>query len=407
MASRPDQQDALRRLRALVMQNETLQAALRQAEGERFVALATSGAAAEAIPLAPDTVRAAMAPDTLGLARFSAAPPDGTHWPPDHWLPVHVAEVDGRLFVDWAHFGGAPLTEPFFEQSTRFVLAHPFNRVFRYRMSIEDFVARANVECSLAPSGFIFHMSRCGSTLVSRMLAALPATVVVSEAPPIDAAVQLSRLRPELPAEQRLKALTTMIAAFGRRRGGNERHYVIKLDAWHTLALPLLARAFPAVPWLFLYRHPVEVLVSQLQMPGMQMIPQFVPRSLYGIDTCDGNDDYYARVLAKICEAALDRGGGLFVNYRDLPQAVFTKILPYFRISCSEREHAIMAEVTRFDAKMPQLEFTNDSAEKRRQASERTRALAERHLGEIYRRLEAASGSASAAQSRAGLAAGR
>ena len=402
-----DQQGALRRLRALAMQDEALQGAMRRADDEQFVALCMNAAAAQAIPLATETARAAMAPDPLGLARFGSGAADGTAWPPRQWLPVHAAEIDGRFFVDWAHFGGERLTEPFFEQSMRKALAHPFNRVFRYRMSIEDFVAQANGEQNLAPSGFIFHMSRCGSTLVSQMLAALHGNIVVSEAPPIDAVVQLSRLRPDLPPEQRLKALTAMIAAFGRRRTGNERHYVIKFDAWHALALPLLRRAFPAVPWLFLYRHPVEVLISQLQMPGMQMIQQFVPASLYGIDGFDDAEDYYARVLAKTCEAALDAGGGLLINYRDLPQAAFTRILPHFGMACDESERAVMSEAARFDAKNPQFEFTNDSADKRRQASVRTGALAERHLGEIYRRLEAASGSASAAQSRAGLAAGR
>ena len=39
----------------------------------------------------------------------------------------------------------------------------------------------------MRPSGFIFHMSRCGSTVISQMLAALAEHVVVSEAGPIDA----------------------------------------------------------------------------------------------------------------------------------------------------------------------------------------------------------------------------
>ncbi len=276
----------------------------------------------------------------------------------------------------------------------------------RYRMAIEDFVARAPAGQSLAPSGFIFHMSRCGSTLVSQMLAALPAAIVVSEAPPIDAVVQLSRLRPALPAEQPLKVLTAMIAAFGRRRGGNERHYVIKFDACHALALPLLRRAFPAVPWLFLYRHPVEVLVSQLQMPGMQMIPQFVPSSFYGIDSFDDAEDYYARVLAKICEAALAAGGGLFVNYRELPQAVFSRMLPHFGMACSESERSW----PRRRASTPRRRNSSLPMTARRSAGGRARARArwpKRHVDEIYRRLEAASGSASAGQSRAGLAAGR
>lgn len=77
----PDQQGALGRLRALVMQDETLQAALRQADGERFVTLAMRAAAVRSIPLTTGTVQAAMAPDPLGLARFSAAAADGTAWP--------------------------------------------------------------------------------------------------------------------------------------------------------------------------------------------------------------------------------------------------------------------------------------------------------------------------------------
>ena len=42
-------------------------------------------------------------------------------------------------------------------------------------------------------------MSRCGSTLVSQMLAALPQNIVISEAAPIDAVVQLNRAQPDLP----------------------------------------------------------------------------------------------------------------------------------------------------------------------------------------------------------------
>ena len=46
----------------------------------------------------------------------------------------------------------------------------------------------------LAPSLFLFHVSRCGSTLISQMLAALPQNVVISEAGPMDAILR-SHLR--------------------------------------------------------------------------------------------------------------------------------------------------------------------------------------------------------------------
>ena len=105
-------------------------------------------------------------------------------------------------------------------------------------------------------------MSRCGSTLVSQMLATPAANLVVSEAEPIDAVVRARQARPDLSEDEHALWLTWIIGALGQPRGG-ERHYFIKLDSWHTLALPLFRRAFPDVPWIFLYRDPVEVIVSQ------------------------------------------------------------------------------------------------------------------------------------------------
>jgi len=76
----------------------------------------------------------------------------------------------------------------------------------------------------------------------------------------------------------------------------------------------------------------VEVLVSQLRMPGMQMIPGMLEPSLFGIEPSHGlqkPEDYCARVLARICEPVLQqysKGGALLVNYRQLPEALWTTI---------------------------------------------------------------------------------
>src|SRR2546430_2644461 len=140
-------------------------------------------------------------------------------------------------------------------------------------------IFRCRISCArppVRPSGFIFHMSRCGSTLLTQMLAALAHNIVISEASPIDAVVRAPHVRPALSDDQHALWLRWMIGALGQPRSGNERHYFIKLDCWHTLALPLFRRAFPDVPWGFLYRDPVEVLVSQLRMPGPQIIPRML-----------------------------------------------------------------------------------------------------------------------------------
>jgi len=78
----------------------------------------------------------------------------------------------------------------------------------------------------------------------------------------------------------------------------------VKLDSWHTIALPLFRRAFPAVPWVFLYATPVEVMVSQLRMPGLQMLPEGIGPQLYGIERSYGGactrKTIRARALAMI-----------------------------------------------------------------------------------------------------------
>jgi hypothetical protein len=390
----PEQMNALGQFHALVMADEALADSLAQTvDDERFFDLVMQSAGARGLALAAEAVRAQLRPDPLGLERWSSNPATGSVWPSRHWLPIQVLALDGRLHVDWAHFGALAVTEPFFEGSIRRALQRPFNRMFRYRMTLDDFMEHAAGAQCPAPSGFIFHMSRCGSTLVSQMLAALPRTIAISEAAPIDAVVQLSRTWPGLPAERHVEHLTAMLAAFGRWHSGVEHRSFFKLDSWHTLGLPLFRRAFPSVPWVFLYREPVEVLVSQMRQRGSQMIPEIVPPSLYGIEDADGvrAEDYCARVLNSICASVIDHyhaGGGLLVNYRELPGAMWSRILPHFGVACGDDEREAMSRIVRFDAKTPSFAFADDTAAKQRAATDLVRAAADRELGDVYRRLE-------------------
>jgi hypothetical protein len=310
--------------------------------------------------------------------------------------------VSGAIYVDLAWCGGELLRAPFYEDAIRHALSLPFNRVLRYRTSLADLVAQADAAESQPPGGFIFHMSRCGSTLAAQMLAALSGSIVISEAAPIDAVVQLGR---GLSDDNAVRVVRAMIAVFGRNRGGqckagerrHEGRYVIKLDCWHTLALPLFRRAFPDVPWVFLYRDPVEVLVSQMRQRGMQMVPQLLSPGFYGIaDESIPDEDYCARVLGAICRPVLDHqergdgdlGGGLILNYRQLPDAVWTAIMPHFGISCNAEEQEIMRQAAQRNAKSPSVPFASDTNAKQREATAKIRHAADCHLGKICNRLE-------------------
>jgi hypothetical protein len=81
-------------------------------------------------------------------------------------------------------------------------------------------------------------------------------------------------------------------------------------------------------------------------------------------------------------------GGGLLVNYRQLPDALFTAIMPHFGVECGEADRAAMAEAARFDAKTPGMAFAADSEAKQLKATETIRAAAARWLDDPYHRLE-------------------
>jgi hypothetical protein len=386
---------------ALVLADHALQKHLLQpdfTDEERFITRLTDIARQRGFAIAVDDVRQAMRPRLPGLEGLLDANVSETPEPPDGWLPTRVFPHAGALYVHWAYFGARRLHQPFFESEVYRGAFQPPNRLFRYVTAIEKLAAWLDRHPHLQPSGFVFHMSRCGSTLVSQMLAALASNLVVSEASPIDAVVQAAHWWPDLDETRHAAWLTSIVGAFGQQRGGDERRYFVKLDCWHTLALPLFRRAFPAVPWVFLYRDPIEVLASQVSQPGTQMLPRGTGPDLYGIERSYGPgaaEDYYARVLAKVCEPVLrhyGQGGGLLVNYRELPDALVTAILPHFGVACGGADRAAMIEATRYDAKSPSVTFTPDSEAKQRGASAAIHAAAERWLRDPYSRLEALRG---------------
>jgi len=365
-------------LRSLVLADEALQMDLACIEeSDAFVARMVELAGPDLTAL---EIAAAIRGDPAGISRLAASAPNAAAWPSRHWLPVQAVGAA----IDWAHFAGAPLAESFFTETARRAAAKPFNRLFRHVTRFSDFVENAEAEGSLVPDGFIFHMSRCGSTLVAKMLAALPGVVMVSEAAPLDAVVRLGTPEP----------LKAMVAALGRRRAGDETRYFVKLDFAHALALPLFRAAFPATPWLFLYRDPVEVLVSQMRMRGTQTLasPDLSPE-----ETC-------ALALAEVCEAAIDemeKGAGLAVNHADLPDAI-SEILGHFGMACGAAEHALMAPASRRNAGSPATPFASDAEAKRKSATAAVRIAAETHLAGPYRRLEAFSRRRPAAPSASG-----
>ncbi|MFL1517509.1 sulfotransferase family protein [Pseudomonas prosekii] len=297
------------------------------------------------------------------------------------WLPIRIWQQAGEWRVDWCWFGDTPLHQPFFREAVDAALRLPFNQAFRRQTPLAVLGEWRAISPGLAPSAFIFHASRCGSTLISQMLAQLDNHIVISEPPPLD-----TLLRSNLPAAERRSAIAGLLSAYGQRRRGVEQRLVIKLDAWNIAELPLLRECFPATPWMFVYRDPLEIAVSHSRRPGMHMVPGMIGAS--GLDDglpFDGREAYIARRLGRLLEMAAAHCRdyeGLAVNYRELPGAMAGRLAEFFALDAVQREQ-VFAAVGRH-AKQPTEVFVGDSQSKRREASPQLRECVERWARGLY-----------------------
>jgi hypothetical protein len=273
------------------------------------------------------------------------------------WTPVRV-NGDLEPLIEWRWLGGARFRQPFFIQTVDEALQHPFSLLFPRETPIETL---AELDPGPEPSGLILHVSRCGSTLVTQMLATNTARLVLSEPLPVDGV-----LRAPASVVERARWLRSVVGALGRA-GDTERGYVLKLDAWAACDLAVVRKAFPQTPWVFLHRDPLEVLASHLRQRGAHMVPGALAPELFGLDRAElafmPPEEYMARVFAAICRGAVEHRDehALVLDYRALPGAV-DEILDWFGLDADDAERERMNAVTHLNAKNPQLPFSPDAA---------------------------------------------
>jgi hypothetical protein len=157
---------------------------------EQFEAALAAAAAARGVHFPPGAQDSLDTQDVLGLTRWEAAPVELDGWPGPGWLPARAVPTGGAPAIDWAWFGDAPLRDPFFEGSVRKATSLPMNRLLRTRTTFAALIEGCQAEPPVRLDGVIFHLSRCGSTLIAQMLMAAPHNHVLSEPEPFDAVLQ-------------------------------------------------------------------------------------------------------------------------------------------------------------------------------------------------------------------------
>lgn len=282
------------------------------------------------------------------------------------WLPARAALHPTGLYFALRDIRAAELQDPFMQETIARVAA---------RESVVQ-IAREDVgkgAAGTAPAGIVFHVSRCGSTLVSQLLKQHVGLVVYAEPLPVNEIL----LPPhKWPRAEVIGALRSLGAAFARHA---RKPYVLKLTSWNTLFCDVVAEAFPDSPWVLCLRDPVEVGVSLLRQPAGWIWDGGEPAAPFRklVDPGGGaqsREAYFARLYAAFCEAAcrLDPARGRLVDYPTLPAAVWETVAPHFSLTVDKAVRGHMQGAAAMNSKAPAgrpEKFSADGSAKRAAAS--------------------------------------
>jgi hypothetical protein len=279
-----------------------------------------------------------------------------------NWIPYKLSFEEGKPYCEWMNMGEEDFTEPFFDDTI--ARRRKLNNLARKSLSSIDILPQWSNELeSIPPSAFIFHVSRCGSTLASQLLALDRTNIVLSEVPFFDA---LLRSGEQIPAQ----LLQSAIALYAPEKE-YRKHLFIKTDSWHIFFYKQIRELYPQVPFILLYRRPDEVVRSQQKQRGMHAIPGMIEPALLGFKENEIQhmhvDEYIGHVLDKYFQAFLEilKNDRLAIpiNYNEGPIAMVEKIAQATGIVINSDTMEKVKDRAQYHAKHPKLFFSEEAVQ--------------------------------------------
>lgn len=276
-----------------------------------------------------------------------------------NWIPYKLSFDAGQPRCEWMYTGDEDFVEPFFDDTI--ARCQQLNHRTHTSITSIDVLPHWSKEIeSVPPAAFIFHVSRCGSTLASQLLAQDRTNIVLSEVPFFDALLRSKVIPMEL--------LKDAISFYAPVKNFRKRLF-IKTDSWHIFFYKQLRELYPLTPFVLLYRRPDEVIRSQQKKRGMHAIPGLIEPALLGFSDNEVKhlnlDEYMGRVLNNYLQAFLcileNDALAIPVNYNDGAVAMVEKIA---HVGNAPIDNAAMEKIksrAMYHAKYPDQVFTEEA----------------------------------------------
>jgi hypothetical protein len=204
----------------------------------------------------------------------------------------------------------------------------------------------------IPPTGVVFHEGRVGSTLVANLLGSNPFAMVYAESdPPVD----ILRNCRGCSRQQQISILRDVVALMGS--SPVHKYLFFKMQSISVMQMDIMLEAFPDTPWAFIYRQPVQTMMSQVDpakgggggpcLRSKRQRPVEITSVMSELKDSEAamksNAGWCAGHLNMLCNSALaaykrsstfqdGRQRGMLVNYESLPGAVPNALLPMFGV---------------------------------------------------------------------------
>lgn len=280
------------------------------------------------------------------------------------WLPYRYQPQ--QRIVNWLLPTGHA-TEPFQDETICRYRQLLLNQIIQPCTSLTVAQQQAKQLVDTQPAGFIFHLSRCGSTLISACLSELETTCVFSESPLLTELL----LDDSLPAVEQQDFLRCFInlqgAAFSERP-----QIIIKWNAWDIFRWKTIRTIYPDVPAIFLVRDPIEILASHQRSSGRHMAGDPTLAKLHPVFANRHSDgswlDWQIQVLRSLLLAMSEKSTlakVMVVDYQYWDEQSLTLVLDFFGCGLNEHGFLKIQERMRFHSKSPGQVFVPDKEKKR------------------------------------------
>mmetsp|Transcript_28901 Transcript_28901/g.34351 ORF Transcript_28901/g.34351 Transcript_28901/m.34351 type:complete len:473 (-) Transcript_28901:96-1514(-) len=313
--------------------------------------------------------------------------------------------------LDWSQYKSDPSSIPMFKD-----LVKPCNARNSFTYDLKEIVNLATAMDNpdihaMEPSGFIFHESRCGSTLVANALTAMDPEQhrVYSESRPLIRAIRACGIGgKECPSQVGVELIQDVVYIMGRTRDSLEKGLFFKIQSLGTKYIDVVLEAFPNTPWIFVYREPVQIITSQLKhgVKKANCVKQYghishekklfltsIGRSekeLSPVEKC-------AVHLSTICDAAIvaisrSKGKGIRISYDNIVNKLIEDVIPrHFLIAITDERRERIIDVSGKYSKgraHKAGEWKEDSKDKEELATSEIRQASKIFLYDSYNTLE-------------------